>query len=148
MSVALRMRGATRNCIGCLDTMRSRICTLLRLLAGFVLAIAALNALAAGAPEKTFNMNIVHGALAADERVLRVDKGDAVRVRVTSDTAGELHLHGYRLEAKLTPGARAELTFTAYATGRYPFEWHGADRAGQTGSHHGPAFAALEVRPK
>jgi len=80
--------------------------------------------------------------------VLRVDKGDAVRVRVMSDTAGELHLHGYRLEAKLTPGTRAELAFTAYATGRYPFEWHSAERAGQTGSHHGPAFAALEVRPK
>ena len=142
------MRGATHNRIGSFDTMRSYLCTLRRLLGGWVLAIAALNALAASAPEKTFNMNIVNGALAAHERVLRVDKGDAVRVRVTSDTPGELHLHGYRLEAKLTPGARAELVFTAYATGRYPFEWHGAGRGGQTGSHHGPAFAALEVRPK
>jgi FtsP/CotA-like multicopper oxidase with cupredoxin domain len=134
--------------IGGLDTMKSEIRALPRLLTGFVLAIAAFNALAAGAPEKTFNMNIVHGALAAHERVLRVDKGDAVRVRVTSDAPGELHLHGYRLEAKLTPGTRAELAFTAYATGRYPFEWHGAERPGPTGSHHGPAFAALEVRPK
>ena len=148
MSVALGKNGTRHNRIGSIDTMSSYICTLRRLLAGWVFAITAFNAPAAGAPEKTFNMNIVHGALPAHERVLRVEKGDAVRVRVTSDAPGELHLHGYRLEAKLTPGTRAELAFTAYATGRYPFEWHGAERAGQTGSHHGPAFAALEVRPK
>ena len=128
--------------------MTSDFCTLARRLPGFVVAIAAVNALAADPLEKTFNMTIVHGALAAERRVLRVDKGDAVRVRVTSDTPGELHLHGYRLEAKLTPGTRAEIAFTAYATGRYPFEWHRAGAAGQTGSHHGPAFATLEVRPK
>ena len=128
--------------------MTSDFCTLARLLAGFVAAIAAANALAADSPEKTFNMSIVRAALPAEQRVLRVDKGNAVRVRVTSDTPGELHLHGYRLEAKLTPGTRAELAFTAYATGRYPFEWHSVGGAAQTGSHHGPAFATLEVRPK
>lgn len=121
--------------------------TLARLLL-ILIAITAANALAADAPEKIFNLTIVRGALPAEQRVLRVDKGDAVRVRVTSDTPGELHLHGYRLEAKLTPGTRAQLAFTAYATGRYPFEWHSAGGAAQTGSHHGPAFATLEVRPK
>ena len=128
--------------------MTSDFRTLARLLPGLLVAIAAVSALAAGAPEKIFNLTIVHDALAAERRVLRVDKGDTVRVRVTSDTPGELHLHGYRLEAKLTPGTRAELAFTAYATGRYPFAWHSAGAAGQTGSHHGPAFATLEVRPK
>jgi hypothetical protein len=111
-------------------------------------AVAAVPALAAEAPEKTFSLTIIRGALPAAQRVLRVNKDDAVRLRVSSDTPGEFHLHGYRLEAKLTPGKPQELAFKAYATGRYPIEWHGADAAGKTGAHHGPAFAALEVRPK
>jgi len=31
--------------------------------------------------------------------------GDAVRLRLTADTPGEVHLHGYRLEAKVAPGS-------------------------------------------
>jgi FtsP/CotA-like multicopper oxidase with cupredoxin domain len=107
-----------------------------------------MSALAAEPAEKTFSLSIVRGALPAEQRLLRVEKGDAVRLRLTSDAPGEIHLHGYRLEAKLTPGNPAELAFKAYATGRYPFEWHGAGDAGKTGSHHGPPLATLEVRPK
>jgi FtsP/CotA-like multicopper oxidase with cupredoxin domain len=107
-----------------------------------------MSALAAEPPEKTFSLSIVRGALPAEQRLLRVEKGDAVRLRLTSDAPGEIHLHGYRLEAKLTPGKPAEIAFKAYATGRYPFEWHGAGDAGKTGSHHGPPLATLEVRPK
>jgi FtsP/CotA-like multicopper oxidase with cupredoxin domain len=119
----------------------------LRLL--LVFAVCAASAARAGdALEKSFALDIVRGAVAADQRVLRVEKGDAVRLRVTSDAPGELHLHGYRLEVKLAPGAPAELAFTAHATGRYPFEWHAAGAAAKPGAHHGPPLAALEVRPK
>ena|ERR1035437_6510778 len=113
-----------------------------------LVAATAMSALAAEPPEKTFSLSIVRGALPAEQRLLRVEKGDAVRLRLTSDAPGEIHLHGYRLEAKLTPGKPAEIAFKAYATGRYPFEWHGAGDAGKTGSHHGPPLATLEVRPK
>jgi len=119
-----------------------------RLLLECLIAITAVSALAADAPEKTFSMTVVRGALPAEQRLLRVEKGDAVRLRLTSDAPGEIHLHGYRLEAKLTPGTPAELAFKAYATSRYPFEWHGAGDAGKTGSRHGPQLATLEVRPK
>ena len=105
-----------------------------------LLAAAAGGALAAEPAEKTFTLSIVRGAVRAEQRLLRVEKGDAVRLRLTSDAPGEIHLHGYRLEAKLA--------FKAYATGRYPFEWHGAGDAGKTASHHGPPLATLEVRPK
>jgi FtsP/CotA-like multicopper oxidase with cupredoxin domain len=113
-----------------------------------LVAAAAGGALAAEPAEKTFTLSIVRGAVRAEQRLLRVEKGDAVRLRLTSDAPGEIHLHGYRLEAKLTPGKPAELAFKAYATGRYPFEWHGAGDAGKTASHHGPPLATLEVRPK
>ena len=113
-----------------------------------LLAATAAGSLAAEPPEKTFSLSIVGGAVPAEQRVLRVEKGDAVRLRLTSDAPGEIHLHGYRLEAKLAPGKPLELAFKAYATGRYPFEWHGAGDAAKTGSHHGPPLAAIEVRPK
>ena len=113
-----------------------------------LVAAAAAGAFAAESSEKTFSLSIVRGALPAEQRLLRVEKGDAVRLRLTSDAPGEIHLHGYRLEAKLTPGKPAELAFKAYATGRYPFEWHGAGEAAKTGTHHGPPLATLEVRPK
>jgi hypothetical protein len=118
-----------------------------RLIVGLA-AVMALNAVAADSPEKTFNLSIVRGTVPAEQRVLRVEKGDAVRVRLTTDTAGELHLHGYKVEMKLVPGTPIEIAIKAYATGRFPFEWHGAGEAAPAKSHHGPPLAALEVRPK
>jgi hypothetical protein len=100
----------------------------------------------AAPPEQAFDVAIVHGRIAG-ERVLRVTRDDGVRLRVTSDAPGELHLHGYRIEAKVRPGAVADIRFTAYATGRYPFEWHPAAPAPPP-AHHAPPLAVLEVRPR
>jgi len=101
----------------------------------------------AAPPEKTFDLTIARGEVAAHARVLRVEKDDGIRLRVTSDTPGELHLHGYRMEVKVRPGAVSEIAFRAHATGRYPFEWHGGgDPAPRT--HHGPPLAVLKVHPK
>lgn len=79
--------------------------------------------------------------------MLRVTKGSAVQLRLTSDTDGVIHLHGYRLETKVTPGDTSELSFKAHATGRYRIEWHPAGGDKQ-GNHHGPPLATLEVRPR
>lgn len=109
---------------------------------------AAGNAHAAETSEKTYELTIAGGTVPAAQRVIKVEKDAALRIRVTSDAAGELHLHGYRLEAKLVPGQPAELAFKAHATGRYPFEWHTAQAAVKTGAHRGPPLVTLEVRPK
>jgi FtsP/CotA-like multicopper oxidase with cupredoxin domain len=103
---------------------------------------------AADAPEKNFDLTITHGALPAAQRMIKVEKGDTLRVHITSDAPGELHLHGYRLATKLIPGQPAEFAFKTHATGRFPFEWHGAEKPAGTGAHHGPPLATLEVRPK
>jgi hypothetical protein len=113
-----------------------------------IAALAAFPAPAAAPPEKTFDLAIVRGALPAAQRVLRVEKDDAVRLRVTADAPGVLHLHGYRLEAKLEPGAPSEVAFKGYATGRYALEWHGAGETAAGSSHHRPPLAYIEVRPK
>ena len=109
--------------------------------------VAAPLGFAAAAPEKTFDLAIVHGSLNVEQRVLRVSKGDALRLRVSSDTPGELHLHGYRLAATVAPGVASEIAFKAYATGRYRLEWHPAGQT-QSASHHGAPLATLEVRPQ
>lgn len=111
-------------------------------------ALAPGAARAADAPQKIFNLDITRGAVAAPQRLLKVEKGDALKLRVTSDTPGEVHLHGYRLAAKLAPGQAAELAFNAYATGRYPFEWHADGESAGPKSHRGPPLATLEVQPK
>lgn len=113
-----------------------------------LIAIATAEVHAAEPPEKSFALTIANGSVPKEQRLLRVDKGDAVRIRMTSDAPGDIHLHGYRLEAKLTPGKPGELAFKAYATGRYRIEWHGAGDAGAAGGHHSAPLASLEVRPK
>lgn len=79
---------------------------------------------------------------------LRVLRGDAVRIRVTSDAPGQVHLHAYRLESAARPDAPAELAFTAHATGRFRLEWHGEGAKAASGGHHGPPLATLDVMPK
>ena len=118
-----------------------RLCLLL-----WLLAPAA--AQAAGPPEKVFELTIPRGAAPAKPRVLRVQKDDLVRLRVTSEAAGEVHLHGYRLEMKLAPGTPHDLAFTARATGRYRIEWHPAAEAASKSDHQRPPVATLEVHPK
>ncbi|HEY7657492.1 MAG TPA: hypothetical protein VH881_11550 [Burkholderiales bacterium] len=110
--------------------------------------VSSAPALPAEAPPKTFELAITQGAAPANPRVLRVRKDDVVRLRVVSEVAGEVHVHGYRLELKLAPGTPRELTFHARATGRYPIEWHAAGEAQKDSGHHAPPLAVLEVHPR
>jgi len=120
----------------------------MRQIFSIVLCLIAAGALAAEPAEKSFDLVITGGRVAKDQRLIRVDKGTPVKLRVTSDTAGSLHLHAYKLEAHLVPGTAAELAFNARATGRFRFEWHGDNAKANSGDHHGPPLATLEVRPK
>ena len=92
---------------------------------------------------------IVQGNLPADQRLLKVAKGDSVVLRIGSDMPGAVHLHAYRLVATIEPGQVTELRFKAHATGRFRLEWHpaGAPAGDPAGAHHAPPVAVLEVRP-
>jgi hypothetical protein len=56
----------------------------------------------------------------------RARLGQPVTVRVTSDVADEVHVHGYDLTAEVAAGGTAELTFTADLPGVYEVELEGA----------------------
>lgn len=76
-------------------------------------------------PVREFRIVLSGGLPTQDSpTVLRVTRGDTVRLLVTSDAADELHLHGYDLHLDLEAGTTAELTFTAEHAGRFEYELH------------------------
>jgi heme/copper-type cytochrome/quinol oxidase subunit 2 len=100
----------------------------------------------AQADELTFELHIARGQLPANMRVIRVKQGDIVKLRWSSDRSIALHLHGYDIERKVEPGAVAEMTFTARATGRFSVQEH-QSRSG--GDHtHGAFIVQVEVLPR
>ncbi|MET8308463.1 hypothetical protein [Micromonospora sp. NPDC005173] len=55
---------------------------------------------------------------------ITVDKGQLVRITVTSDVSDELHVHGYELGARLPAGTPASVEFRAEKTGLFEVETH------------------------
>jgi hypothetical protein len=117
--------------------------------ASWTLALALITASApAVAAELTFDIKIEGGRVPAAMQLIRVNEGDRVKLRCTSDQPIVLHLHGYDIEKRVAPGAVTELAFTAYATGRFPIHVH-AQEAGAGGHAHEDApLATLEVYPR
>jgi hypothetical protein len=111
-----------------------------------LLAAALLLLFAAGSPAgaepQVINLAIRNGDLSKEMRVIRVRQGDDVTLRWTTDAALTIHLHGYDIEQKLSPGPPISVRFTARASGRFPIEIHthssGRDRT----------LGYLEVHPR
>jgi len=104
--------------------------------------------------ERGFELRIENGRVQLAERVLRVQRGDRVRLRWTTDDVITIHLHGYDIEARATPDAPVDMTFEARATGRFPITSHPSHRGPHTGgkssSHAGAenVLLYLEVHPR
>lgn len=76
---------------------------------------------APGLPQ-IFDIVVTQGRRAQGPAVLSVREGDDVTIRIVADAADELHLHGYDRKVALAAGVRAELSFTADRSGRFPYE--------------------------
>jgi hypothetical protein len=85
-----------------------------------------------------FDLEIKDGRLASGQSVIQVHRGEQVVLRFKSNTADELHLHGYDLYARITPRETAVLEFSANRTGRFTLELHEAQTE----------LGALEVYPR
>jgi hypothetical protein len=85
-----------------------------------------------------FELIIKGGKPVGGPKVLQVHEGEQVTLNIQSDSADELHLHGYDLHAHITPDRTATLQFTAYHTGRFGMELHKAHTE----------LGALEVYPR
>ena len=76
-----------------------------------------------GPREHSFNIQLRDGKPAGGTTTFRVKQGDTVTFNITSNSAGEVHLHGYDLEAEMEPGKPVVISFTANATGRFLMEF-------------------------
>ncbi len=70
-------------------------------------------------------------------RRIDVEEGDRVELRVRSDVADEVHVHGYDLKRDVAPGKPARIAFRATIPGRFDVELE--ERA--------LPIAELDVRP-
>jgi hypothetical protein len=68
---------------------------------------------------------------------LNFDKGDQIRFRVVSDTADEIHVHGYDLMKDVTAGGSVTFSFKGTIDGRFVVELE----------DHGEQIAELDVQP-
>jgi len=76
---------------------------------------------------KRIEVTVTHGKASGDTGRIRVPVGTPVTLVVTSDTADEVHLHGYDLEKELSPGKPTTLRFDATQTGVFEVELHEAN---------------------
>jgi hypothetical protein len=70
------------------------------------------------------------------QRITR-SKGEQVRLRIVSDTADEVHVHGYDLKKDVAAGGRVAFAFKATIDGRFEVELEGS----------GTQLAELDIEP-
>ncbi|MBL27620.1 MAG: hypothetical protein CMM50_08745 [Rhodospirillaceae bacterium] len=86
----------------------------------------------------------------AEPDLVRVYQGDIVTLRWLTDEPVTLHLHGYDIELAVTPSKAEEMTFEAFATGRFPVEAHQFGGSEEHHDHGGEekTLLYLEVLPE
>jgi hypothetical protein len=82
-------------------------------------------------------IRVVDGRPQGGVRTLSFDAGERIRFRVRSNTADEVHVHGYDVTKSVPGGGSALLSFEATIEGRFEVELHEA----------GTQVAELEVAP-
>ncbi|GGY48142.1 hypothetical protein GCM10010363_31140 [Streptomyces omiyaensis] len=76
---------------------------------------------------RTLDIRVTGSTVTPAPARVEVRKGERITLRVTSDRADTLHVHGYDREAALSPGIPAALTLTADRTGLFEVETHASD---------------------
>jgi hypothetical protein len=59
-----------------------------------------------------------------DQETIDVCKGQELTMKITSERAGEIHLHGYEKEVEVEAGDTATFTFSTTLAGQFPIELH------------------------
>ncbi|NML54486.1 hypothetical protein HHL19_24615 [Streptomyces sp. R302] len=73
---------------------------------------------------RTLDIRVAGSTVTPAPARVELRKGERITLRVTSDRADTVHVHGYDREAALTPGTPATLTLTADRTGLFEVETH------------------------
>jgi uncharacterized protein YxeA len=75
-----------------------------------------------GGQNVTLNVTVT-GAKTMQPSDLSAHQNDTVTINITSDTDGEVHLHGYDIAFDNKAGVVTTHTFKADKTGDFPMEW-------------------------
>jgi cytochrome c oxidase assembly protein Cox11 len=76
----------------------------------------------AGGGHKTIDVTVT-GAKMMKPNNLTANQNDTVTINITSDTDGEVHLHGYDIHFETKAGQTVSHTFKADNTGHFDIEW-------------------------
>ena len=112
----------------------------------------ALACVGGGEPKNVyFNIRVAEGY--SDLREMETNKSDTISIKVTVDTEGKVHLHGYDIELDIQPGAVASMEFEAVLEGRFNLTFHGDhvgdSHAGSDGHGEGEVIiSTLVVNPR
>ena len=120
-----------------------RACLLWLAMVPFLSTVLARAAAAQESSRRVIEARIVNRTVHEPAEAIRINEGDVVELRWTSDEAVELHLHGYDIELHVRPGEPATMIIEAIHTGRFPITSHGWGEGG----HGHDALTYLEVYP-
>jgi len=108
--------------------------------------------LGAASAVREFDVSIRDRHVDGGAPTLRVKRGDTVLMRLRSDEAVSLHVHGYDLRANLSATSPVTIRFEATVAGRFPITAHefGAtvDLDARPKSHREVTLLYLEVLPE
>ncbi|MEU6949667.1 hypothetical protein ABZ957_31220 [Streptomyces sp. NPDC046316] len=76
------------------------------------------------APGRTVEITVDGSSVQPPPSRIELKKGERLTLRVTSDRADTLHVHGYDRELPLAPGTPGSLTLTVDRTGLFEVETH------------------------
>ena len=113
------------------------------LVGAVVIVVIAIVVIGGGGNDKTKTasgpqtVTVVNGKADGGVKTITYNKGDTVDLTVKSDTADEIHIHGYDLHKDVPKNGSVHFTFPAKLDGKFVVELENA----------GQQIASLQVQP-
>jgi len=129
--------------------VRSKTTSLVVLGAAIIAAVVLFVVLRGGSSDTETTAGVTKITVEGGEAVggvqqITVGKGDRVRLEVNSDTAGEVHVHGYEIEKEIEADEPTSVDFPATLDGGYEIAVHQLVRGEEQGEVE---VAELTVNP-
>ncbi len=81
----------------------------------------------AGGKNVTFNVTVTGGKSMSPD-TLKAQLNDTITIKITSDTDGEVHLHGYDIHFETKAGQVVSQTFKADKSDDFEIEWESTSK--------------------
>jgi FtsP/CotA-like multicopper oxidase with cupredoxin domain len=116
----------------------------------FALILVGVLLLGAAPVVREFTITIHDRRVDAVDSTIRVNRGEVVLLRWRTDEQVSLHVHGYDIEATLSPGASNVVRIQAKVAGRFPITAHqfGTATESHSSKHREVTLLYLEVLPE